>query len=358
MQYSTSPSTDHKEYNAIDVAKFIASLCVIAIHFKPFDGAANTFFRYPNFGIVNYMARLAVPFFFVCSGFFLFQKTSMEHFSWTPIKKYVIRIFALYALWSAIHLPFSLNTEKGYLYAILLYLRDFIFVGSFIHLWYLNALIFSAILVALLLSRKISFKFIFAFSFFLYFIGLFAQSWFGLILPLRSICPLFWKFLLIAEKVIVTTRNGLFEGFIFVSMGAYFAHSQKNIKKSQSMCGFLISMLFLFLESFGLEYFGITYAYDMYLFLVPSTFFLFSLLIQIHLPNHPVFKELRLLSSLIYFIHYGIGGIVSYFLYFQNNPVLTSFLRFILIVMISILFSYIILQFSRKPKFQFLKRLY
>lgn len=359
MQSISSSSTTDHEYNAIDIAKFVCALFVISIHFNPFaGGSAGSLFQYINFGIANYLAHLAVPFFFVCSGFFLFQKISLQSFSWVPIRKYVIRIFTLYVIWSVIYLPFSFYTNKGYLHAILVYIRNFIFVGSYNHLWYLNALIFSTLLVSLLLYQKISFKLLFTLSFAFYFVGLFAQSWFGFILPLRSICPLLWKFLLLSKKIIFTTRNGLFEGFIFISMGAYFAQSKKTFKKYQSLCGLLLSTLLLLLEIWILTRFKIARSYDMFLFLLPSAFFLFSLLSQIHLPDHPIFKELRLLSALIYYTHYWIGNVISRFLYLQDSPVLTSFLRFILIATISILCSHAILRLSRKPKFRFLKLLY
>ena len=49
-----------QNYNAIDLTKFICSILVVAIHIKPFGD--NVDFHFLNYGIQNYLARIAVPF--------------------------------------------------------------------------------------------------------------------------------------------------------------------------------------------------------------------------------------------------------------------------------------------------------
>jgi surface polysaccharide O-acyltransferase-like enzyme len=55
-----------KHYNCIDLIKFICALFVVSIHVSPF-ASYNSFI---NYGLKNYIARIAVPFFFVASGYF------------------------------------------------------------------------------------------------------------------------------------------------------------------------------------------------------------------------------------------------------------------------------------------------
>lgn len=89
-----------QNYNAIDLTKFICSILVVAIHIKPFGD--NVDFHFLNYGIQNYLARIAVPFFFVTSGFLLYRKTSFETFSMERPLKYALKLFRLYVIWSLI----------------------------------------------------------------------------------------------------------------------------------------------------------------------------------------------------------------------------------------------------------------
>lgn len=59
-------------YNSFDVAKFICSIMVVIIHVYPF-GVQETpnIFSHINFTLQNGLCRIAVPLFFVFSGFFL-----------------------------------------------------------------------------------------------------------------------------------------------------------------------------------------------------------------------------------------------------------------------------------------------
>lgn len=233
---------DNQNYNAIDLTKFICAILVVAIHIKPFGDNAD--FRFLNYGIQNYLARIAVPFFFVTSGFLLYRKTSFENFSIERPLKYTLKLFRLYIIWSLIYLPLNIKTYisggKGVIHSLLEYVRNFIFTGSYTQLWYLNATIFAVILITILLKRQISPKKIILCAAVFYFLGLFAQSYFGVIEPLRSLMPNFWNILKLFSKIIVTTRNGLFEGFLFVGIGMFFAFYQEkllNYSRGGGNCG-------------------------------------------------------------------------------------------------------------------------
>ena len=57
-------STTSRTFNSIDIAKLVASLLVVAIHTGPVTGLGYTL-------LIDWLARMAVPFFFVVSAFFL-----------------------------------------------------------------------------------------------------------------------------------------------------------------------------------------------------------------------------------------------------------------------------------------------
>lgn len=56
-------------YPYIDVMRIVASILVVTIHTAPFEMLCPPF----DFVLTKIIARLAVPFFFVTSGYFLFK---------------------------------------------------------------------------------------------------------------------------------------------------------------------------------------------------------------------------------------------------------------------------------------------
>ena len=129
---------ERKNYYALDIAKFISAFLVICIHCGPLLDVSET----GNFVLVQIIARLAVPFFFVASGFLLFQKIDLQR-EWNDyenkakLKHYVGRLCKIYLIWTILYLPFNylLVSENGIsLMEILRYLRDFFFTGSYYHL--------------------------------------------------------------------------------------------------------------------------------------------------------------------------------------------------------------------------------
>ena len=61
--------TNKKNYNFIDILKFLFMLCVIAIHCH-----IELIFGRAGWYILHCIFRLAVPFFFIASGFFFAAK--------------------------------------------------------------------------------------------------------------------------------------------------------------------------------------------------------------------------------------------------------------------------------------------
>jgi len=363
MEYNKQNLTDRENYNCIDLVKFIGAILVVMHHIAPFENFNETnLIGYLNYVILKYLIRIVVPFFFVCSGFFLYKKTAMESFDFEPTRKYVFRMFRLYIIWSLIYFPLSLKQlldyNIGIVHAILIYIKNFVFNGSYTHLWYLNATIFAVLLISFLLCKKINPKHMVMVAFVLYIIGLLGQSWFGLISPLRYYVPSLWHLLRLIKKIIVTTRNGLFEGFLFVGFGMLFAFYDIKIPKKKAFICFIISTAFMLLEAFILEYLNFVRVQDMYLFLVPTTFFGFSFISQVKLPNCPLFKILRILSMLMYYSHFWVCKIIEKLLEMVNESLTKTYLLSILTLMVTIIGSSIVVHLSKYPKMKWLKIFY
>ena len=181
------------KYNSIDMAKLICSILVVMIHIAPFGIQTSTnILSYLNFGLSQCLCRIAVPLFFIFNGFFLYRKAPIEKFPVQYSKKYFFHILRLYLLWSLIYFPLNLiksilNNPKGIIYGFASYFKDLICVGSYTHLWYLNALLFAVALISFLLHKKWTPKKILFASSFFYIIGLLGDGYYGVIIPLLQL---------------------------------------------------------------------------------------------------------------------------------------------------------------------------
>lgn len=83
--------------------KFIMAIVVVAIHTEPFHSSQH------NMQIAfNTFSGLAVPFFFISSGFLLGRRMQGDS-DILPAKKQLIKIIKLYVKWSVIYLPLAIK---------------------------------------------------------------------------------------------------------------------------------------------------------------------------------------------------------------------------------------------------------
>ena len=83
-----------KNYNSIDLMKFIMALCVVTIHTYIVDSMKSSILQDFLYSFI----RSAVPFFFITSAYFVMQRNENG-----GILKYWKRIFQLYLFWSVIN---------------------------------------------------------------------------------------------------------------------------------------------------------------------------------------------------------------------------------------------------------------
>lgn len=354
-----------EQYNSIDLLKFLMSFMVVAIHTNPLQNINY----YLNFGIVDYTARLAVPFYFMCTGFLLFKKCSIDDLNVNIIKSYIFKLFRLYIIWTIIYLPIIcyyniFNSETGIVNSAILEIRDFFLTGSYWHLWYLPATMVAVFLVTILVQKKVKLKYILIISIGLYMIGLFAQSYFGVLKFFLKDNVFLWNSLKFAKKIFATTRNGVFFGFVFIALGALFSYKSIKLKMKYAISGFVLSMIFLSVEVFCVKHFNLALvnARDMYLFLVPSVYFLFHIILNIKLQGDIKYKHLRYIGILIFYNH-----MIALFIYriirkiveiitgfrFENNMVMFCFT-----IILSIVIAEIIIRLSNTNKCRWLRTIY
>ena len=176
-----------KQYKSLDVAKFICAILIIIIHTSPFSSYSKAL----TFGFRNIVCVIAVPFFFLTSGFLAFKKidslakenkNKYQLVREEYVAGYLKRLAIMYGIWSAVYFPFVVIkwTRKGFtIYSVLEYVKDFFFEGSYSTIWFLPAL-FTAVLLVYLLHKKLSYKTIFLISAIIYIFTLAGSSYYDL----------------------------------------------------------------------------------------------------------------------------------------------------------------------------------
>jgi hypothetical protein len=115
----------------------------------------------------------------------------------------------------------------------------------------------------------------------------------------------------------------------------------------------------MLVESLALSYFNLAREYDTYLFLVPTTVFGFSVVSQIRLQDSKIYKKLRTLSSLVFYLHMWVGTIIANSdIRILGKPTWETFACYVLTLNITLITSMIIMSLSKARGLEWLKKLY
>lgn len=271
-----------KNYGGLDLFRPAAAVLVIAIHTSPLA----SFTAGGDFFLTRILARLAVPFFFMLTG----------QFSTAPdrLMGFLKKMGLLYFFSSLLYLPLGIYAGHYDKLTPTGLLRMFFFDGTFYHLWYFPACVLGLLLVCLM-ARRFSARLLVFFSLFLYFIGLFGDSYYGI----AKQVPVFRDFYEGLFTVSSYTRNGVFFAPCFLVMGMLMQKLALPSKKRTAV-GFLLSFCAMTAEAFLLRHFGLQRHDSMYVFLPPAMFFLYRLLSAVSLPSR---KALRSISLWVYLLH-------------------------------------------------------
>lgn len=280
-----------------DVLKFILAFFVVAIHCGLSD------YNYSAFKITE----LAVPSFFIMSGYLLQynleNKYSANRGGYFDV--YLKHLLKLYVIWSIIYLPFTIYgcfiNDNPMVKDIFFVLRGWLFVGENYMswpLWYLLALIVATWLIKqLVIKRKYDVTQLFTLAVTIAIIGQFVD----VIQHFKS--ELEFPFIHIERiyrALFGNTRNGIFQGLIYVTIGMVLYYYRAQVSKINSV------ILILSIVFFGCAYYmGIPFA----IHLVAASIIL--LVLRNGITFGTMDSNLRSLSTLIYFTHMLFVGIMQ-----------------------------------------------
>lgn len=288
---------ERKNYNAIDAMRIVMALLVLILH-KPFIPEMLQLTKYL---IEKVLTGIAVPFFFIVSSFFFFGKLDGTAEDNKKFWKFEKRMLILHVVWTVVYIPVNLikfngGTFRGmtlsvFVSAMLNILKQFILSRSFVHLWYIYALIVS-VAVIFLLKKFLSNKAILALSF-----GCFAAS---SLLPLSYVPHLETAYALLPGVLTRTLQKGL----LCTSFGSCFSHFDTKGKLPALGGSLAIARAAL------LTFSAVTYGKSNTLVETVQLFLTFAcsactflLCREIKLKDSPVYPTVRKYSSLIYFTH-------------------------------------------------------
>lgn len=279
----------NREYRGLDGFRLAAALLVAAIHTSPLASYSAT----ADFILTRILARTAVPFFFMVSGFFL-----ISHYADGNAKLYAFLRKTARIYGAAILLYLPVNVYMGYFQTEALLpkvLQDVFFDGTLYHLWYLPAAMMGAG-IAWYLVRRVDFRTAFAVTAALYVIALLGDSYFGLGMRI----PFLRRFYGMLFQIFDYTRNGIFFAPVFFVLGGWMAERRERLPLPQSLCGLAVSLGLMTAEGLSLRAAGLQRHDSMYFLLPVCMYFLFSALL--HVPGKGI-PRIRTVSLLLYLLH-------------------------------------------------------
>ncbi len=322
-------------YSGIDCFRMIAALLIVAIHTSPLLSFNET----ADFILTRIIGRVAVPFFFMTSGFFLISRYSCNN---EKLKTFIKKTAVIYGIAIVIYIP--INIYKGYFSMDNLLpniIKDIIFDGTFYHLWYLPASIIGVAL-AWYMVRRLGYSKALIISVLLYIIGLFGDSYFGI----AEQIDVLKQFYSLIFQVSDYTRNGIFFAPIFFVLGGMIADT--NVKRSLQINGMAFAGTFalMVIEAMTLHTFNVQRHDSMYIFLPVCMFFLFHLLLYW---KERRFALIRMAALIVYIIHPMMIVIVHFLAKFLGDIIVeNSLINYLIVCLLSVLFSIVAMIFINK----------
>ncbi len=289
----------------IDYMRLISSILVVIIHTSPLAGIHPLL----TYSIVDVLPRIALPFFFVVSGFYFLNSTSKHQL------KQILNITKVYLIVSLLYLIFNFVFAKNFVFSIKNILFQLLIPGVQYHLWFFPTLIYSMLffyVVRFLLKFKAFTKMCFAFTVVLYVIGLLGCSYYqiGIKIPFAQ--------LLFDNAYFTLFRRMFLMGFPLFASGYFIKFLNEKFSPKTSKKVFIISLLLFLAEIYMLYYLKIYSNVVLTIFLYPLSVSLVWLLIAHPKDNKiSLAKYCKFTSEITYYYHPMFLFVISCFV--ENN---------------------------------------
>ena len=324
------------ECASIDLCKFFMAIVVIAIHVHPFEGYSRT----TLLDMYGLLCGCAVPFFFMCTGYFIAQKvlyTSYEQ-QFTVLKRYVKKLLYLYLFWTVVYLPLTVfgycNNTAPWWKDVIYFIHGLVVMGEHYNswiLWYLLSGIYGLLFIYFFRKKDVSWENIVLIGLVLYLCGAAITEF----VKIDGGLPAYIMWL---QKIISAIVSGrIFTSFFFIPMGVLIYKIEAD-KWQAWGCIFAAIVLWCFggneipVISTGIIALG--------------AIGIFAFVINIHLAYKDIYRYMRTSSTVLYFLHMWIWTLVYSAIYGKKVYGMDMFV-FTLLVTLGISLVYI---FYKKEK--------
>jgi len=333
-----------QNYYVVDIFKFIFCIFVIAIH-------TNLLEHFPDnaqFYIEKSLFRLAVPFFFITSGFLLGNKIIYSNDPKRIIVSYSKRLLRILIIFEPlsilINLPIYYFKYKSIVIALLYTIRDILFYPKGA-LWFIQACIIGAWIIYFFFKGNKE-KILVCLSILLYLFALISNSYYFII----SNTP-FAKVITGLLNIIVSTRNGIFVGVPLLYIGIIVARihaSENGTNYNQYKVISLITFFLFILELMFIKDKTMIDDGSLYVFMPIFIASLLLFILKFQTSNDGITQQFRNLSTGMYLLHSPINLIIYYAPLYTIKYEMSGELRFVITSVIA--FTLCIISYKSKNK--------
>ena len=344
-----------KQFDSVDLVKFIAAILIVALHSDLFYDVNTTLYIIVCSGI----ARLCVPFFFVTSAFFYFRKPLTSD----NTKRYCKRLLLLYAVWFIISLPKTIFDRficSNYPFWITLFrfIRSFFVTSTFSGSWFIVSCIFCALFYYLInkLNRKTATALTVIISVAVYCWITFTSAY-GNFINKIGISGFYDKY----EMLFGNPYVSFLVGIPYFGLGKIFAkkydeNGLQSFSKGFCITGSVIAFALFIVEVFICKRFDLIKSTDCYLMLLPFILCFFPLILNwdISLKNAKLF---RIASTILFFSHF-LFLFVTEIAEWAFKLTIPGVFKFVFALSCSLAFAFAVLKLQNKKGFKWMRYLY
>ncbi len=337
--------SQRKNLDAADVLKFILSILIVATHTSLFEGYLTP------------LVRLAVPAFFMISGYFFFSKTNSCDTK-AKQKAYLIKSTAhnlkLYFFWFILLLPLTLYIRQyhtmgiagGFLHLV----RDFLFGSTFQSSWYIIALI-TGFAIVLFLSDKISYSALILFGVICYIPSLLSSNYEFLLAYSESLYEIGESL----SRVFLLPCRNFSVGILYIAIGKYLAEKNYEGKTKRYTVTFLLAFAALIAEYLALKFSGVKINNtDCYIALPFAAYYLCKVFLTLDI-NCKYAIILRKISTVSYCAHMAVFMVIGKIFKIFEIPDWQNILHFAVTLILTHILSLVLIKLTEYKVFRFLK---
>lgn len=288
---------ERKQFALLDVLKFVFIFIIMLSHTANEQAHLTGIWHY-----VLSLYNFGVPFCFACSGYLYFSKlqTLSETEQKDYYKKYSIRLGKMYLAWSIIYIAFTIVqwcihgvTQEAVLARIHLWLV----YTTYPTIWFVPAL-WVGVTMAFIIWKKWGWKLLFITASVFMVVGsamgsyhnLLSAKWGGVIEYIYDgYIAAFYSF-----------RNGVFNGFPFVVIGALIAKKQNTMSLRVNLCLAVFFAVGVMAECVMIKHFNYSAVTDLAFLIAPAIYYLLSWATKVEVKYNPAFLWMRNLSMIVF----------------------------------------------------------